>query len=84
MKFVRLFKMCLNEAYSKVGTGKHLSDYFPIQNYLKEGDAVLPLTFHFSLEYAIMKVQENLVGLKLNGRHELLVYADDMNLQLTK
>jgi hypothetical protein len=32
MKLVRLIKICLNEMYSKVRIGKHLSDSFPIQN----------------------------------------------------
>jgi hypothetical protein len=52
---------------------------FPIQNGLKR-DALSSLLFHFALEYAITKVQKHQVGLKLNGTHQLLLYADDMNL----
>jgi hypothetical protein len=37
-KLVRLIKMCLNETYSKLCVGKLLSDKFPIQNGLKQGD----------------------------------------------
>jgi hypothetical protein len=37
-------------------------------------------TVNFALEYAIQKVQENKVELKLNGTHHLLAYADNGNL----
>jgi hypothetical protein len=69
--------MCLNETYSKVYIGPYS---FPIQNGLKQGDALSPLFFNFALDYAIRKFQENQVGLKLNRTHQLQAYVDDLKL----
>jgi hypothetical protein len=57
-----------------------LSDNVPIKNSLKQGDALTPMLFNFPLGCDIRKAQENQVGLKLNGTHQLLLYADNVNL----
>jgi len=37
--------------------------------------------FNFALEYALKKVKANHKLLKFNGTHQVVIYADDVNLQ---
>jgi hypothetical protein len=69
VKLVRAIQMCLNETYSRVRVGKHLSDVFTIRNGLKQGDALLPLLFNFGFEYTIRRGQVNRDGLKLTFKN---------------
>ena len=50
------------------------------KNGLKQGESLSPLLFSLALEYAIRKVKVNKNALKLNGTHQVLVYADCVNI----
>jgi hypothetical protein len=47
---------------------------------LKQGDVLSPLLFNFVLEYVIRRVQVKQDGLKLNGTHQHVAYAGDVNI----
>jgi hypothetical protein len=80
MTTIRLIKMCLNEMNNKMCICKHLSDNFPIQNGLKQGDSLSPLLFNFAVQYANSGVQKNDVDRILNGNHQL--WCNDHNVDL--
>jgi len=53
---------------------------FPIKNGLKKGHSLSSIISNFAFEYAIRRGQVNLDGMKLNDIHQLLVYADGVNI----
>lgn len=75
---------CLSETYNNDWVSKYLSDIFPIKNCLQKGDTLLSLLFNFVLEYTIRTVQPKQEGLKVNEKHQLLVYADEINVLCKK
>ena len=66
--------MCLNETYSK-----HLLDIFPVKNGLKRR-FFITIVFQLCSGICIRRVHANQEGLKLNDTHQLLVYADVVNI----
>ena len=47
---------------------------------MQKGDVLPPVLVNFVLENTITRVQVNQDGMKSNGTHQLLVYADDVNI----
>jgi hypothetical protein len=68
MKLLTLIKACLNETYIKVHIGNHLSQRFPIQDGVKQGDALSPLLYNFVLINARPHVSVKICNVCLHSR----------------
>jgi hypothetical protein len=62
-----------------VKSGQASIDTLPIQNGLKQGDAVSLVLFGFDQDALLRKVQENQDGLRLSGAYQFQVYAYSEN-----
>jgi hypothetical protein len=61
---------------TKARRGKYLSHAFPIQNGMKQVDALSSWLLNVALKYVIGKIQENREGVESNGTHQSLVCVD--------
>ena len=53
---------------------------FPIKHSFRRGVVLMVLLFNIASEYGIMRDKTKQDGLKLNGAHQLLVYATDVHI----
>lgn len=79
-KLVRLIKAVTQVSKLRVRVGNSLTEEFEVATGLKQGDALSPMLFNLILEHVIRKVLNHDSGVELNGKHQIIGYADDLAL----
>jgi sorting nexin-29 len=79
-KIVRLIKMTMQESKAQVRIGGDLTDEFPVNNGLKQGDGLAPILFNFALEHIIRQLPVDTNSSLVNKSSQIIGYADDINI----
>jgi len=66
--------MCWTKSYCRVHVGRNLPKLLPIKGRFETRRCSVAIAF----QLCVRKVQVSQDGLKLNGTHQLLVYADNV------
>lgn len=78
-KLVRLVKVCVQNSKFKVKFNSVMSEVFPIETGLRQGDALSPILFNIAMQSVIRKVQKDSIGLKIENQNMVIAaYADDI------
>lgn len=79
-KLIRLIEMTLERTSCKIMIDGEISDSFPINRGLRQGDPISPIIFNLCLEWSIRHSDLYRRGTILHHKHQLLAYADDIAL----
>ena len=79
-KIIRLIKMTMSESIGQVKIFGGITDPFPINTGLKQGDGLAPILFNMALHWAVNKTQVDLQNTLLYKSIQIVGYADDLNI----
>lgn len=79
-KLIKLIKMCVEGSRCKVRVERDYTDSFEVKTGVRQGDGLSPILFNLVLEEALRKVKDTAGGAFVDGKINVLAYADDVAL----
>jgi len=78
-KLVKLVKVYVQKSKCKIKFNSVMSEEFPVETSLRQGDALSPILFNIALKSVVRKVQKDRIGLRIRKQNVVIIaYADDL------